>query len=60
MLALAQWWFLWQLQRWMQGWLHPRYRQPRYPRMFLPKHRQMAMQDIGMDPTVTALGRQWR
>lgn len=60
MLALAQRWFLWQLQRQMQERLQPRYRQPRYPRMFLPKYRQMATWHVRTDPTVTTPGVQWR
>lgn len=60
MLAVAQRWFLWQLQRQMHGWLQLRYHQPRYPRIFLPKGRQMAMWYVGTDPAVTAPDRQWR
>lgn len=40
MLALAQQWFLWQLQRQMQGCFQLRYHQPRYPKLFLSNHRQ--------------------
>lgn len=40
MLALTQWWFLWQLQRQMQGCFQLRYHQLRYPKLFLPNHRQ--------------------
>lgn len=53
-LALAERWFLWQLQRQMKGWLQPRHRQPGCPRMFPPKCRQTATRHSRMDPAVTA------
>lgn len=62
MLALAQLWFLWQLQRQMQGCFQLRYHQLRYPKLFLPNHRQIVMQCIRTDPAVTVPGghqRQW-
>lgn len=62
MLALTQWWFLWQLQRQMQGCFQLRYHQLRYPKLFLPNHRQTVMQCIRTDPAITMPGghqRQW-
>lgn len=60
MLALAQLWFLWQLQRQMQECFQLRYHQPRYPKLFLPNHRQMVLQCIRTDPAVTVPGRHQR
>lgn len=38
--------FLWQLQRWMKGcFKHQRYRQPRYPRIFLQKRSKRLFSD---------------